>query len=53
MRYFYDKVYDVNDLYDLRLDSEANNPKECARIIREAVETTEPIALRQLYEQLC
>ena len=52
VRYFYDKIYDVNDLYDLRLDSDANNPKECARIIREAVETTEPIALRRLHEQL-
>ncbi len=50
-RYFYDRVYSLSDCYDLRVDAAANDPDECAWLIKHAVETTAPAALRLLHEQ--
>lgn len=52
VRYFYDKVYALNDIYDLRVDAEANDPETCAVLIRAAVKATEPLAMAQLNRQL-
>ena len=48
VRYFFDRVYDLNDLYDLRVNTDRNDPEACARMIRAMVETTEPKALQRL-----
>jgi chloramphenicol 3-O-phosphotransferase len=52
VRYFYDRVYGLNDVYDLRVDAEENDPEACARMIKEAVATTEALAIGRLYRQL-
>ena len=48
VRYFYDRVYGLNDIYDLRVDTDRRDPDSCARMIRAMVETTEPEALQRL-----
>lgn len=52
VRYWYDRVYRLNEVYDLRVDSEANDPKTCARMIREAVGTTQPVAFERLFREI-
>ena len=52
VRYFYDKVYGLNDVYDLRVNADENDAETCARLIKEAVETKEPEALRRLRQTL-
>ena len=48
VRYFYERVYDLNDIYDLRVDTDRNDPDSSVRMIRRMVETTEPEALQRL-----
>lgn len=52
VRYFYDKVYGLNDVYDLRVDAGVNDPEVCAMRIKTAVETTRPMALSRLRRTL-
>ncbi|CAN5758977.1 hypothetical protein BH23CHL2_BH23CHL2_06780 [soil metagenome] len=51
VRYFYDRVYGLNDVYDLRVDAGENDPRTCAVTIKETVTTTEPTALERLYRE--
>lgn len=52
VRYFYDRVYGLNDVYDLRIDADENDAQACALLIKEAVETTRPAALKHLHQRL-
>lgn len=52
VRYFYDRVYGLNDVYDARVDAGAHDAETCARTIKAAVETARPTALRRLYGTL-
>ena len=42
-RYFYESLYNLHDVYDLRVDAEENDPESCARIISKAVASTHRI----------
>ncbi len=48
VRYFYSRVYELNDMYDARIDAETNDPERCAQLIKTAVTTAQPTAFKQL-----
>ncbi|MBX3059320.1 MAG: hypothetical protein KF770_22855 [Anaerolineae bacterium] len=52
VRYFYPRVYELNDVYDARIDAETNDPERCAQLIKTAVATIRPTAFKQLYQAL-
>ncbi|HRQ39673.1 MAG TPA: hypothetical protein PLD25_17330 [Chloroflexota bacterium] len=52
VRYFYPHVYELNDMYDVRIDAEANDSERCAQLIKTAVATIHPIAFERLYQTL-
>lgn len=49
VRYFYSRVYELNEVYDARIDAETNDPERCAQLIKTAVSTTAPTAFKQLH----
>lgn len=48
VRYFYPRVYELNDVYDARIDAETNDPEMCVQLIKTAITTTQPTAFKQL-----
>ncbi len=52
VRYFYPRVYELNEVYDARIDAETNDPETCARLIKTAVSVIQPTAFKQLYQAL-
>lgn len=52
VNYFYPLVYDLNDVYDVRIDVENNDPQTSAEMIQTAVAAIQPTAFKLLWEQL-
>lgn len=52
VQYFYSRVYDLNDIYDARIDVENNNPESCAQLVKTAVATTQPTAFKSLLQRI-
>lgn len=48
VNYFYPLVYDLNDVYDVRIDVEENEPQTSAQLIKTAVATIKPTAFKRL-----
>lgn len=51
VNYFYPLVRELNGVYDARIDVENNDPQACAWLIKTAVETIKPTAIKQLWQQ--
>jgi chloramphenicol 3-O phosphotransferase len=51
VNYFYPLVHELNGIYDDRIDVENNDLPACARLIKTAVETIKPTALKQLWQK--
>lgn len=51
-QFFYPRVYELNDVYDARIDVENNDPEMCAQLIKTAVANTKPTAFNLLHSKL-
>lgn len=50
-QYFYPLVYELNDIYDARIDVEKHDPETSACLINTAVATNQPTAFKKLQQQ--
>lgn len=51
-QFFYPRVYELNEIYDARINVEVCAPELCAQTIKAAVTIIEPTAFKSLYQKL-